>query len=67
MKVKCMQGPGTEAIRTQNKPSKPKREIKIAIFSQNTKRKYGQSSQQLFPKRWTLSNQNQTKNNMNSY
>ena len=58
---------GTEAIRTQIQPSKPKREITNITNSQNTKRKYGQASNQLFPKRWPLSNRNQTKNNMNTH
>ena len=31
-----MQGPGTEAIRTQTKPLKPKREITIIQNGQNT-------------------------------
>ena len=31
IKVKSMQRPGTEAIRTQIKPSKPQREIKLQI------------------------------------
>ena len=59
-----MQRSGTEAIRTQIQPSKPKWEItKITYIthSQNTKRTYGQLSEQLFPKRWPLSNQNRTK------
>ena len=29
---------------------------------QNTKRTYGQTSEQLFPKRWSLSNPNRTRN-----
>ena len=68
MKVKSMQRTGTEAIRTQIQPSKPKREItKIIIMnSQNTKRTYDQPSEQLFPKRWSLSNPNRTKNYMNT-
>ena len=37
-----MQRPGTEAIRTQTQPSKPKREIIKITNSQNTKRAYGQ-------------------------
>ena len=65
IKVKSMQRSGTEAIRTQLQPSKPKREITYITNSQNTKRTYGQQSEQLFPKRWQLSNRNQTKNNMN--
>ena len=35
--------------------------------SQNTKRTSGQPSDQLFPKRWSLSNQNRTKNNINTH
>ena len=46
-----MQRSGTEAIRTQIQPSKPKREITKITNSQNTKRTYGQPSEQLFPKR----------------
>ena len=61
MKVKSMQRSGTEAIRTQIQPSKPKREITNITNSQNTKRTYGQQSEQLFPKRWPLSNRNRTK------
>ena len=62
---KSMQRSGTEATRTQLQPSKPKREITYITNSQNTKRTYGQPSEQLFPKRWPLSNRNRTKNNMN--
>ena len=54
-KVKRMQRSETEAIRTQIQPSKPKREITKITNSQNTKRSYGQPSDQLFPKRWPLS------------
>ena len=61
-----MQKSRTEAIRTQIQPSKPKREITYITNSQNTKRTYGQPSEQLFPKRWPLSNRNRTKNNMNT-
>ena len=50
LKVKSMQRSGTEAIRTQIQPSKPKREIIDITNSQNTKRTYGQPSEQLFPK-----------------
>ena len=53
-----MQRPGTEAIITQIKPSKPKQEIAKITNSQNTKRTYGQPSEKLFPKRWPLSNPN---------
>ena len=59
-----MQRTGTEAIRTQIQPSKPKREMTKITNSQNTKRTYGQPSEQLFPKRWPLSTPNRTKNNM---
>ena len=55
-----MQSPGTEAIRTQIKPSKPKQEITKITNSQNTKRTYGQPSEHLFPKRRQLSNPNRT-------
>ena len=51
VKVKRMQRPGTEAIRTQTQPSNPKREITNITNSQNTKRTYGQPSEQLFPKK----------------
>ena len=53
-------------IRTQIQPSKPKREITKITNSQNTKITYGQPSEQLFPKRWPLSNPNRTKNRMNT-
>ena len=43
-----MQRSGTEAIRTQIQPSKSKREITNNTNSQNTKRRYGQPSEQLF-------------------
>ena len=36
--VKLMQRSGTEAIRTQNQPSKPGREITNITNGQNTKR-----------------------------
>ena len=67
MKVKIMQRPGTEAIRTQIQLSKPKREITIITNSQNIKRKYGQPSEQLFPKRWPLGTRNRTKSNNGKY
>ena len=36
LKVKSMQRPGTEAIKTQSQPSKPKREItKITKYKEN--------------------------------
>ena len=66
IRVKGMQRSRTEAIRTQIQPSKPKRKITKITKSQNTKRTYGQPSEQLFPKRWPLSNPNRTKNNMNT-
>ena len=50
-----MQRSRTEGIRTETQPSKPKREITYITNSQNTKRTYGQPSEQLFPKRWPLS------------
>ena len=59
--VKIMQRSGTEAIRTQTQPSKPKREITNITNSQNKKRTYGQPTKQLFPNRWQLSNQTELK------
>ena len=56
-----MQRLGTEAIRTQIQPSKPKREITNITNSKITKRTYGQPSEQLLPKKWLLSNPNRTK------
>ena len=56
-----MQRSGTEAIRTQIQPSKQKRETTNITNSQNTKKTYGQPSEQLFPKKWPLSNRNRTK------
>ena len=50
-----------KAIRTQNQPSKSKREITTITNSHYTKRKYGQPSKQLFPKRWPLSNRKRTR------
>ena len=61
-----MQRSGTEEARTQIQPSKPKREITNITNSQNTKRTYGQTSDQLFPKRWPLSNRKRTKTYMNT-
>ena len=61
-----MQRSGTEASRTQIHPSKPKREITVITNSQNTKRTYGQPSEQIFPKSWPLNNRNRTKNNTNT-
>ena len=49
--VKCMQRSGTEAIRIQLQPSKPKREITNITNIQNTKITYGQPSEQPFPRR----------------
>ena len=46
VKVKSMQILGTEAIRTQIQPSKPKREITKITNSQNTNRTYGLPSEQ---------------------
>ena len=63
-KVKRRQKSGTEAIRTQIQLSKPKREITKITNSQNTKRTYGQPSEQLFPKRWQLNSPIRTKNDM---
>ena len=54
-------------IRTKTLPSNPKREITKVTNSQNTKRTYGQPTEQLLPKRWQLSNLNQTKNDMNKH
>ena len=48
-------------IRIQIQPSKPKRETINITNGQNAKRGYGQPSEQLFPKRWPLSNPNRTK------
>ena len=62
-----MQRSGTKAIRTQIQPSKPKREITNISNSQNTRRTYGQPSEQLFTKRWPLSNRHRTKNDMNTH
>ena len=59
-----MQISGTKTVITKSHPSKPKREINNIINSQNTKRTYGQPSEQLFPNRWPLRNRNRTKNNM---
>ena len=67
VEVRSMQRSGIEAIRTQIQPSKPKRETTKTTNSRNTKRRYGQPSEQLFPERWPLSNPNRTKNNTNSH
>ena len=58
--VNSIQRSGTEAIRAQIRPSKPKREITNVTNSQNTMGTYGQPSEQLFPKSWPLSNPNRT-------
>ena len=50
IKVKSMQRSGTEAIRKQIQPSKPKREITNNTNSHITKRTFGQPSEPLFPK-----------------
>ena len=66
VKVKYMQRPGTETIRTQILSSNPKQEITNITNNQYAKRTYGQPNEQLFPKRWPLSDPNRTKNNMNT-
>ena len=61
-----MQRSGKEEITENPNPAlKTKTEITKFTNSQNTKRTYGQRSEQLFPKRWPLSNPYRTKNNMN--
>ena len=67
VKKKNRQRPGTETIRAQIQPSKPKQEITKISISQNTKRTYSQPNEQLFPKRWRLSNPNRTKTNMDTH
>ena len=67
IKVKNVQRSGAEAIRTQIHPSKPKQEITKITNSQNTKRTYGQMSEQLFPKRLPLSNLSRYKNKINTH
>ena len=57
--------PGNGAIGTYIPTSNLKWEITKITNSQYTKKTYGQPSEQLFPKRWPLSNPNRTKNNMN--
>ena len=52
-----MQRSGTEAIRTQLQPSKPKREITNIANSQNAKRTI---VNRVITKKWPLSNQNRT-------
>ena len=66
IKVKSRQRSGTEAIRTQLQRSKPKREITNITNTQTSKRTHSQPSEQLFPKRWPLSNRYRTKNNINT-
>ena len=51
-----MQRPGTKRNRTKIKTYKQEWEITKITNSQNTKRTYGQPSEQLFPKRWPLEN-----------
>ena len=60
LKSKSMQRSGTEAIKTQIQLSKQKQEINNITNSQNTNRTSGQPSEQLFHKRWPLSNRNRT-------
>ena len=67
VKVSRMKRLGTGAIRTQLQPSKPKRKITKITNSQNTNRTHGQPSEQLFPKRFPLSNPNRTNNNINKH
>ena len=55
---------GSGPIRTQILSSKPKREISKLTNRHYTRRTYGQSSEQLLPKRWPLSNIDRTKNNL---
>ena len=50
-----MQRSETESIRTQIQPIKPKWEINDSKNSQNAKRTNGHTSEELFPKRWSLS------------
>ena len=50
-----------------NPALKTKRDITNITNSKNIKRTYGQPSEELFPKRWPLSNRNRTKNNMNTH
>ena len=66
IEVKSMQRSGTEATRTEIQPSKPKWEITYITNCQNTRRTH-RPSEQLFPKRWPLSNRNRTKKIMNSH
>ena len=57
-----MQRSGTEAIRTQPQPSKPKREITNITKSQNTKGTYGQLSEKLFSQKAATHQPKPTKN-----
>ena len=59
-----MQKSGTEVIKTKIQPSKPKREIANTTHSQNTKRTYGQPSEQISRKVATQQ-ANRTKHNIN--
>ena len=56
-----------ELKQSEPKPSPGKQEITNITNSQNTKRTYGQPSEQLFLERWLLINRNRTKNNMNKH
>ena len=63
LKVKCMQIPGTEAIRTQIQPSNPKRDIPKITNSQNTRPKYKENKRvsSYFPKGGQLETQTKLK------
>ena len=50
-----------------NPALKTKTGITNITNSQNTKRTNGKPSEQLFPKRWPLSNRNRTKNKLNTH
>ena len=68
LRVKSMQRSGTEAIRTQIQPSKPKREITNITNRQNTKRTYGEPSKQLaISQKLATQQPNHIKNNMNTH
>ena len=62
-----MQSLGTKAIRTEIQPSKPNWEITKITNSLNTKRTFGQQSEQLYPIRWLLGNPNRNKDDMNTH
>ena len=64
--IKSMQKQELKQSEPNSSPRNPNREITYITNSQNTERAYGQPSEQLFPKRWSLSNRNRTKNNMNT-